>query len=139
MIWAAIALQLIGYVFDAVWHGLISPGREPRTVQEMAWHLATVHLPLYVGALAVLVTIGLALWRRARTGPALPIAFAGALLSVAGEAWHAVSHLHLDTEHAPLAGSLSFVGFVIVVIAMLASRRGQRRAASAARDERRAA
>jgi hypothetical protein len=139
MIWTAIVVQFAGYVFDALWHGLISPGVEPHTVDEMAWHLVTVHLPLYVGALAVLVTTGLALRQRSRTAAALPIAFAGAVISVAGEAWHAVSHLRLDTQHAPVAGRVSFVGFVVVVVAMIASRRARRRPVSAARDEQRAA
>jgi len=54
-IWASLILQFFGYVFDAVWHGLLSPGVEPTTVGEMVRHLGTVHLPLYIGAASVLV------------------------------------------------------------------------------------
>ena len=60
-IWAALALQFLGYLFDVAWHGLAGPGGEPRTVSEMVRHLLTVHLPLYVGALAVLVTSAITL------------------------------------------------------------------------------
>lgn len=75
---------------------------------------------------------------RSAIGTALPVAVGGAALSAAGEAWHAYSHLRLDTHSAPVAGILSFVGFLVVVIAMTLSRRaGHRRPASA--DERRAA
>ena len=86
----------------------------------MARHLATVHLPLYIGAFGVLVTTGLALARHrirpAQTGRTLATALGGAVLSATGEAWHAVAHLRLDTGAAPLAGTLSFVGFLIVVV-----------------------
>lgn len=125
-VWASLALQLVGYLFDFAWHGLLAPGADPTTVGEMARHLATVHLPLYIGALCVLVTTGFA-WARHRGRPgagiALPIAVAGALLSAGAEAWHAASHLRLDTHTAPVAGTLSAVGFLIVVIAMALSGR----------------
>src|SRR5262245_6687671 len=98
-IWASLVLQSLGYIYDAPWHGLLSPGVEPQTVGEMAWHLGTVHLPLYVGAVSVLVSTSTALaWRVPRTpaGVALPVAVAGAWVSAGAEAWHAYSHLHLD-------------------------------------------
>jgi Na+/citrate or Na+/malate symporter len=101
-----------------------------------------VHLTLYIGAAAVLVTIGFTLGRRLRratVGVALPIAFGSAVLSVAGEAWHAVSHLQLDTHSAPVAGSLSVAGFLAVVAAMTVPRLVRGQPAGAARDERRAA
>ena len=140
-IWGSLLVQFLGYVFDAVWHGLLNPGVEPQTTGEMARHLATVHLPLYVGAASVLASTSAALVQdlgRSAIGTALPVAVGGAALSAAGEAWHAYSHLRLDTHSAPVAGILSFVGFLVVVIAMTLSRRaGHRRPASA--DERRAA
>lgn len=86
-----LALQGLGYVVDAAWHGLLSPGAEPRTVDEMVRHLATAHLPLYVGAGCVLVATVVALARRAATGIRLPLAAAGAVISAGGEAWHAVA------------------------------------------------
>jgi hypothetical protein len=129
-IWAALMLQAAGYIFDAIWHGLLHPGVEPTTVADMVRHLATVHLPLYVGALSVLVTTANTLLRqssRSTAGIALPVAVAGALLSTGAEAWHAYSHLRLDTHSAPLAGALSVVGYLVVVIAMSLSRWRRRR------------
>ena len=130
-IWAAIIVQGLGYLFDVFWHGVLNPGREPTTVAEMARHLATVHLPLYVGALLVLVTTAWAVARHARHGAAgrAPyVALAGAALSAAAEAWHAAEHLQLDTHTAPVAGILSAVGYLIVLCAMvLSGRPGKRR------------
>ena len=127
-IWASIILQAVGYAIDVVWHGLLNPGVEPATVRDMARHLGTVHLPLYIGAASVLVSTGLALLRQVRHskhgGGALLLALVGAVLSAGAEAWHAYSHLHLDTHHAPVAGTLSAVGFLVVVVAMWRSRRG---------------
>ena len=132
-IWASISLQAVGYLVDIVWHGLLRPGVEPSTVGDMARHLGTVHLPLYIGSVSVLVSVSGALLRqirRAAPGVALPMAFAGAALSAGAEAWHAFSHLHLDTRHAPIAGTMSGVGFLAVVVAIALS--------SWARRERRA-
>ena len=30
-IWVSLVVQLVGYVYDAVWHGLLNPGFEPAT------------------------------------------------------------------------------------------------------------
>jgi hypothetical protein len=132
-IWRAVTLQVLGLAFDAVWHGLIDPDFEATTVAEMAAHLGTVHVPIYLGALAVLVS---ALWalvertRRAGPGVALPVAVLGAAVSVAGEAWHAYTHLQLSTHGGPVAGSVSSVGLVVVVVAVwLAGCEDRRRAA----------
>jgi hypothetical protein len=125
-VWASLILQALGYGFDALWHGLLSPGVEPTTMSAMVRHLGTVHLPLYLGAVSVLVSTSRALLRQIRrsvAGIALPIAVAGAMLSSAAEAWHAYAHLHLDTHSAPMAGILSVIGFLVVVIAMVLSRR----------------
>lgn len=81
----------------------------------MVHHLATVHLPLYIGAAGVIVSTSKALLEqitRSRRGITLPVAFGGAVVSVGGEAWHASSHLHLDTHSAPAAGTLSAIGFL---------------------------
>jgi hypothetical protein len=141
-IWASLLLQLLGYIYDAVWHGLLNPGVEPRTVAEMAWHLGTVHLPLYVGAASVLVSTSSALLSRVGRSPlgvALPVAVAGAWLSAGAEAWHALSHLRLDTHTAPIAGTLSFVGFLAAVLAMASERWAKRKRASETSYRRRAA
>ena len=141
-IWASLILQFFGYVFDAVWHGLLSPGVEPTTVGEMVRHLGTVHLPLYIGAASVLVATSRALLRQARRsaiGIAMTVAFAGAVLSAAAEAWHAYSHLRLDTHSAPIAGALSVIGFFVVVIAMAVSSGRWRRRTVDATNERHAA
>lgn len=126
-IWASIILQFSGYVFDAIWHGLLNPGREPTTVGEMVRHLGTVHLPLYIGAASVLASTSIAVVRQSRRstiGLVPVVAVAGAALSAGAEVWHAYSHLQLDTHTAPVAGILSVVGFLVVVTALvLASRR----------------
>jgi predicted membrane protein len=127
-VWAALILQALGYGFDAVWHRLLHPGVEPTTKGDMVRHLGTVHLPLYIGAASVLVATSRALLRQTRrsaTGLALPIAVAGAVLSTTAEAWHAYAHLRLDTHSAPMAGTLSILGFLVVVIAMSLSRWGR--------------
>jgi len=108
----------------------------------MARHLRTVHLPLYIGATSVLVSTSRALLRQTRRsviGIAMPVAFAGAVLSAGAEAWHAYSHLRLDTHSAPIAGTLSVIGFFMVVIAMSLSRGRWRRGTVDATNERRAA
>jgi hypothetical protein len=141
-VWASLALQLVGYVYDAAWHGLLNPGVEPQTVGEMTWHLGTVHLPLYVGAASVLVSTSSALVRRigrAPIGVAVPVAVAGAWLSAGAEAWHAAAHLRLDTHSAPIAGMLSFIGFLAAVLAMASARWARRRRASETSSRRRAA
>src|SRR5262245_6588887 len=139
-IWGSLIVQCVGYVFDALWHGVLDPGVEPTTMSEMARHLGTVHLPLYIGAAGVLVsTFGALLRQIRRPGPdiARSVACAGAVLSAGAEGWHASSHLRLDTHTAPLAGILSVVGFIAVVAAMsLSSARRHGRTADAP-DERR--
>ena len=139
-VWLSLALQLLGYVIDVLWHGWIRAGVEPSTVGQMARHLATVHLVLYAGAAAVVVSLAVLVAQersRSRPGVALPIALAGAVLSASAEAWHAYSHLRMDTAHAPIAGSLSFIGFVTAVVAM--SRSPDRRDAATRRAGRRVA
>jgi hypothetical protein len=132
-IWAALAVQLGGLAFDAVWHGLLNPDFEARTIDEMVSHLSTVHLPIYIGVLSVLVTTAWALVdqiRRSKIGIALPIAFAGALISTAGEIWHAYSHLQLSTHSGPIAGITAVFGFVVVVTALWFAGRGDRQGAA---------
>jgi hypothetical protein len=139
-IWASLIIQALGYAFDALWHGVLHPGAAPTTVNEMLRHLGSVHLPLYVGALNLLVSTFMTLIRErgwSAAGLALPAAFVGALASVTAEAWHAYSHLRLDTHSGPIAGTLSFVGFAIVVIAMsVLARRRRRQRADAVRTRR---
>jgi hypothetical protein len=129
-IWAALVLQLAGLAFDGVWHGVLRPGVEPKTLAEMVVHLGSVHLPLYLGVLAVLITTGWALVER-RSGSAF--AFAGALLSTAGEAWHAFIHLRLSTQGGPVAEGVATIGFVVVVTAVWVGGRQERRHLAASR------
>jgi len=123
---AAIVLQAVGYAVDIAWHGLLRPEEDPATVAKMAHHLATVHLPLYVGAAAVLATSAVMALRR--PGTASVIALLGAVVSASAESWHAYSHLQLDTHHAPIAGTLSGVGFLVVLVATWRSGRSRRSA-----------
>ena len=55
-VWAALVLQLFGLALDAVWHGLINPNFEAVTAEQMVAHLSTVHLPIYIGVLSVLIS-----------------------------------------------------------------------------------
>jgi hypothetical protein len=132
-IWAALALQFAGLAFDGLWHGLLRPGVEPTTFIEMLIHLGTVHLPLYLGVLSVLITTGWAFVER-RSGSS--IAFAGALLSTAAEAWHASIHLRLSTHGGPIAEGVAMIGFVVVVIAVWIGGRQERRLAAPRRTHR---
>lgn len=120
-IWAALAVQLGGLAFDAIWHGLLNPDFEATTVEEMVRHLTTVHLPLYIGVLSVLVATAWALVaqiRRSKIGVGLSVALAGALVSTAGEIWHAYTHLQLSTHSGAIAGVTSSFGFIVVVTAL---------------------
>lgn len=129
-IWIALLVQFLGYLYDAAWHGLLNPGVEPSTTREMARHLATVHLPLYLGAAGVLLATASTFFRRIRRsapGIALLVAVIGAVVSAGAEAWHAHDHLKADTHTAPIAGVLSVVGFLVVVIAMLREGRSRYR------------
>jgi hypothetical protein len=132
-IWAALAVQLGGLAFDAVWHGLLNPDFEATTVDQMVRHLTTVHLPIYIGVLSVLVTTAWELVdqiRGSKIGVALPVAFAGALVATAGEIWHAYSHLQLSTHSGPIAGITAVFGFIVVVIALWFAGHHERRAPS---------
>jgi len=131
LIWVALIIQWLGMAYDFAWHGLISPDFEATTVPEMVRHLSTVHVPLYIG---VAVTFLATVWalivhvRRGEHGRAIPIAFLGSVIQMAAETWHAVSHLQMSTHLAPLAGSLSFVGMLIVLGALILGGRAERRA-----------
>jgi len=141
LIWTAVGVQVAGLIVDILWHALHSDF-EAKTVEQMVVHLGTIHIPIYVGVLCVLLTTAWALIDQARRPPigaAFPVAFVGALVSIAGEAWHAFSHLQLSTNTAPIAGTVSFVGLVIVATAMWASGRRDGRRRPADLDQRRAA
>jgi uncharacterized BrkB/YihY/UPF0761 family membrane protein len=141
LIWTALGVQLAGLIVDIAWHALHSDF-EAVTTEQMLVHLGTVHIPIYVGVLCVLLTTAWALIDQARRPPigaAFPVAFVGALVSTLGEAWHAYRHLQLDTHGAPIAGAVSFAGFLVVAAAMWVSGRRDRRRKPANVDQRRAA
>ena len=141
LIWAALAVQLTGQIIDILWHAL-HPEFEARTTEAMLVHLGTVHIPIYVGALCVLITTAWALIDQARrppVGATFSVAFVGALISTAGEVWHAAKHLRLDTHGGPIAAGIAFLGFLIVVAALWQGGRRDRRRAAEDVDHRRAA
>jgi hypothetical protein len=70
--------------------------------------------------------------KRSETGRAVPVAFMGALVQTAGESWHAYSHLQLETHVGPLAFTVSFIGMLIVVSALVVGRRRGPRATTTA-------
>jgi hypothetical protein len=135
-IWAAVALDVVGLAFDGVWHRLLSPGVEPTTFATMVVHLGTVHLPHYLGVLSLLITTG---WARVERRKGSGVAFAGALLSTAAEAWHASIHLRLSMRRGPLAEGVAAVGLVVVIAAVWFAGRQERRRLAASPRARRAA
>jgi uncharacterized membrane protein len=140
-IWAAVTVQLLGTVFDFGWHAL-NRDFKAETVGEMVAHLTTVHLPIYIGVVSVLLTTAWALleqMRRSKTGLALPVTFAGALVATAGEAWHAYSHLQLTTHSGPIAAATAYFGLMVVIAALWLERRQGRRRAAGELDGRRTA
>ena len=123
LIWASVALELVGLGVDALWHGLLHPEFEGTSRGEMARHLLGVHLLLYLGVLALLATTLTALIARARAGRvglATPVMVAGAVAQTTGEVWHAYSHLALRPN--PVPELLGFIGLAAVVVALVASR-----------------
>jgi hypothetical protein len=137
----AVAIQILGTLFDFGWHAL-NRDFEAKTVGEMVAHLSTVHLPIYIGVVSVLLTTAWALleqMRQSRTGVALPVAFAGALVSTAGEAWHAYSHLQLTTHSGPIAAATAGFGLLVVITALWLDGRRERRRAAGEFDGRRTA
>src|SRR5438093_8652943 len=114
LIWTALGVQLAGLIVDLVWHVLHSDF-EATTTEQMLVHLGTMHIPIYVGVLCVLLTTAWALIDQARRPPigaSFPVAFVGGSISVAGEACHAYMHLRLDTHGGPIAAGISFAGFL---------------------------
>src|SRR5687768_16260896 len=127
--WIALIVQVVGMAYDFVWHGLMNPSFEAATVGQMVQHLSTVHLPLYIGVLGMLLSSAWALIEqrtRHETGLAIPVAFFGALVQTAGETWHAYSHLQLSTHIGPIAFTVSFAGMIIVAAALWLDRRHRR-------------
>jgi hypothetical protein len=113
-------VQLCGFVIDALWHGVLNTDFEATSAREMATHLATVHLPLYVGVVGFFATIARTLFHeiaRGTAGTTLWIAMGGATAQLVGEAWHAWTHLRLSPE-AVVPGMLSFIGFVVALVAL---------------------
>src|SRR4029434_3375425 len=113
VIWTALGIQFGGQIIDVIWHAL-HPNFKAITTEEMLVHLGTIHIPIYVGVLCVLLATAWALIDQARRPPigaAFPVAFLGALISAAGELWHAYLHLHLDARGGPVAAAISFARF----------------------------
>jgi hypothetical protein len=132
-IWAAVIVEIIGVSVDAVWHGLLGSEAEPQTRREMVRHLATVHLVLYAGVVMLFLATAWAV-RHSGGRRALAIAFAGAALQLAGEVWHAYSHLQFWPNPFPeLAG---FVGLAVAIVATVVAGRTARGAMTERRLER---
>lgn len=133
-VWTFVVLQIAGVAVDAVWHGLLRPDFEPQTHADMLRHLTTVHLLLYLGVLGLCAVTARALFGPPRppgTGAALPVAFAGALLQLGGEIWHA--YVHLQLRPSPLPELVSLLGLAVVIGATIVAGRRASSAASAAR------
>jgi hypothetical protein len=127
-IWLAVSVQILGLLFDFLWHGL-NPTFAASTVNAMARHLRTVHLVVYIGVASVLLTTTWATLDQMRHGNVsrvLRLAFTGAVISAVGEAWHAYVHLRLSTHSGPIAEAVSFLGLIIVIVALWRAGRDNR-------------
>ena len=123
-VYLSIAVQVAGFVIDALWHGVLSHDAEPATTADMAIHLATIHLVFYVGVLGLFASVVRALIDHGMPHPgggALTVAFVGAVVQVAGETWHAVSHLRL--RGTPTPEFVAYGGLVVAVAAFFFARR----------------
>jgi hypothetical protein len=122
-IWAAVIVEIIGLGIDAVWHGLLGAEFEPQTRREMLRHLAIVHLVLYAGVVMLVLATGRAA-RHSGGGRGLAVASAGAAVQLAGEVWHAASHLQGQPNPFPeLAG---FFGLAVAIVATVVGGRSPR-------------
>jgi hypothetical protein len=136
-IWTVVIVQVIGLTIDAVWHGLLHPDFEAQTYGDMVWHLATVHLPLYLGVVGLFGVVAWAVFDRARrstNGLPLLVAFAGSAVQLVGEIWHAYSHLQL--RPTPVPELIGFIGLAVVIGATVVAGRVARGARADARIHR---
>jgi hypothetical protein len=126
-------VSIVTNVVDAIWHGLLGSKAEPQTRREMVRHLAAMHLVLYAGVVMLFLATAWAV-RHSGGRRALAIAFAGAALQLAGEVWHAYSHLQFWPNPFPeLAG---FVGLAVAIVATVVAGRTARGAMTERRLER---
>src|SRR5947199_4709467 len=104
LIGTAFGVQLAGLIVDIVWHALHSDFAAA-TTEQMLVHLGTVHMPIYVGVVCVVLTTAWALIDQARRPPigaAFPVAFVGALISEAGGGRRACMHRQRDSSDVPI-------------------------------------
>jgi hypothetical protein len=76
--------------------------------------------------------------RRAGRGLAIPVAFAGAAVQTAGEAFHVYTHLQLRPEGV-VPAMVAMLGLIVAVGAMALSRRGRQSRTTHGAGHRRAA
>lgn len=142
LIWIAVVLQVLAFTWEGLWHGVLNPEFERApTVEAMRHHLATVHIPFYLGIVALLAATAWALVdrvRRGSTGIAIPLVFAMAVGQVVGQIWDAVGHLRLS-HGGPIAWTLIVLGFVGVPVVLWIDRRRHPDGAATNSDSRRAA
>ena len=135
-------LQILTFAWEALWHGVLNPEFERApTVEAMRHHLSTVHIPFYVGIVALLAVTTWALVdhiRRRDTGFATPLIFAMAVGQVIGQVWDAVEHLRLS-HGGPIAWTLIVLGFIGVPIVLWIDGRRRRRRTTADAAPRRVA
>lgn len=141
-IWVAVIVQVLTFAWEGLWHGVLNPEFERApTVEAMRHHLSTVHIPFYVGIVALLAATTWALVahiRRRGTGFAIPLVFAMAVGQVIGQVWDAVEHLRLS-HGGPIAWTLIVLGFIGVPIVLWIDGWRRRRCAISDAASRRAA
>ena len=130
LIWVAVAIQLLAFAWEGLWHGVLNPEFERApTVEAMRHHLSTVHLPFYAAIVALVAATAWALLdqvRQGRRGSAIPLTFAMAIGQAIGQIWDATKHLALSNG-GPIAWTLMGLGTVGVPIVLWIDGRRRRR------------
>jgi hypothetical protein len=124
VVWAALALEVIGFGIDAVFHGAVDPHFEGTSRSEMLRHLQTVHLVFFLGvaalALSTAAAFATAVGERRGVGLAA-LALAGALIQVWGQSWDVYAHMRLS-HGPPIAWAMIVAGPILTAAAMLLAR-----------------
>jgi hypothetical protein len=122
LIRAALVFQVLAFIWEGLWHGVLNPAFEAAaTVDDMRHHLVTVHIPFYASILGLLLATGWALAmqaKRRRAGLLLPIAFAAVVGQAVGQAWDVWGHLRLSSG-GPIAWALMALAPLVVLVALV--------------------
>ena len=137
-VWTALGIQGLGVVIEAAWHGALHSDGEEAAGRDVVTHLLSVHAIFFVGVLALLAATGWALMHRGQRAEgvlSMGLAFAGAIIQTAGQAWDVYGHLH-GTTGGPIAWTMIAAGPLIAATAPHLAGRPRRPFATASRRRR---